>query len=71
VDENDNPVTPKLAISALRKLGCFFTPEPQTITDRVGAITQSATIPAEDPTDQSGREDTLNVLIDLLMRISI
>jgi hypothetical protein len=23
-----------------------------------------ATIPAEDPTNQSGREDTLNVLID-------
>jgi hypothetical protein len=42
----------------------FFTPEPQTITYRVGATTRSATIPAEDPTDQSGREDTLNVLID-------
>ncbi len=63
VDENDTPVTPKLA-SALRKLGGFFTPEPQAITDRVGATTRSATIPAEDPTDQSGREDTLNVLID-------
>jgi hypothetical protein len=48
----------------LRKLGGFFTPEPQTITDRVGATTRSATIPAEDLTDQSGREDTLNVLID-------
>jgi hypothetical protein len=36
----------------LRKLGGFFTPEPQTITDRVGATTRS------------GREDTLNVLID-------
>jgi hypothetical protein len=48
----------------LQKLGSFFIPKPQTITDHVGTTTQLATIPVEDPKDQSGREDTLNVLID-------
>jgi hypothetical protein len=43
----------------------LVTPKPQKITDRVGApATRSATNPAEDLNDQSGREDTLNVLID-------
>jgi hypothetical protein len=63
VGKNDNPVTPKLA-SALRKLGGFFTPENQPITDHIGATARSATIASEDPTNQSGREDTPNVLID-------
>jgi hypothetical protein len=34
VDNDDNPVPPKLA-QAMRKLGGFFNPEAQTITDRV------------------------------------
>jgi hypothetical protein len=63
VDKNNTPVTPKLA-SALCKLGGFFTPELQAIIDCIRATTRSATIPAEDPNNQSGREDTLNVLID-------
>jgi hypothetical protein len=63
VDTNDNPVPPKLA-SAMRKLGGLFDQEPQTITDRVRATRQLATKPTEDPITQSGREDTINVLID-------
>jgi hypothetical protein len=63
VDEDDNPIQPKLA-RALKKLSGFLSPEAQTITDRVRATTRSASTPANDPNDQSGREDTLNVLID-------
>ena len=63
VDPDDNPIPPKLA-SAMRKLGGFLSPAAQTITDRIGATTRSATKPAADPIDQPGREDTLNVLID-------
>jgi hypothetical protein len=42
----------------------FFDDEAETITDRVRATRQWATTPTEDPNDQSGREDRINVLID-------
>jgi hypothetical protein len=48
------------------KLGEFFNPEAQMITDRVGATGESATTPTADPINQSGREDTVIVLIDPL-----
>jgi hypothetical protein len=51
VGANDNPVPPKHH-------------EPQTITDCVRATRQLAMKPTEDPITQSGKEDTINVLID-------
>jgi hypothetical protein len=65
VQNDDNPVPPKLA-QAMRKLGGFFNPKAQTIMDRVRATAELANAPIVDPIDQSGREDTVNVLIDRL-----
>jgi hypothetical protein len=48
----------------MQKLGGFFNPEAQTITDQVCATAELATAPTADPINQSGREDTVNVLID-------
>jgi hypothetical protein len=55
VDNNDNPVPPKLA-RAMQKLGGFFNPEAQTITDRVRATAKLATTPTADPINQSIRK---------------
>jgi hypothetical protein len=48
----------------MQKVGGFFNTEAQEITDRITATGSAATTPAEDPIDQSGREGTINMLID-------